>query len=122
MARFSAVAIVGLMLVLVPFSSAQQLDTVVIVGTVSDASGAVIPGVNVTFSHVATGTTYLGSTNEEGSYRSNPPRIGEHLVIAESDGFCDNGGPGVLLSICQAAGRRDRGVQPHHKRLGRRIR
>ena len=87
------------MLVLAPFASAQQLDTALIVGTVSDATGAVIPGVNVTFNHVTTGTTYLSSTNEEGNYRSNPLRIGEYLVIAESDGFRTYSGSGVSLSI-----------------------
>ena len=99
MARFSVYALVGLVLVLAPLASAQQLDTALIVGTVSDASGAVIPGVNVTFNHVATGTTYLSSTNEEGNYRSNPLRIGEYLVIAESDGFRTYSGSGVSLSI-----------------------
>ena len=99
MARFSVFALVGLVLVLAPLASAQQLDTALIVGTVSDASGAVIPGVNVTFNHVATGTTYLSSTNEEGNYRSNPLRIGEYLVIAESDGFRTYSGSGVALSI-----------------------
>ncbi len=99
MARFSVFALVGLGLVLAPLASAQQLDTALIVGTVSDASGAVIPGVNVTFNHVATGTTYLSSTNEEGNYRSNPLRIGEYLVIAESDGFRTYSGSGVALSI-----------------------
>ena len=84
---------------LAPFASAQQLDTALIVGTVADTTGAVIPGVSVTFNHVATGTTYVSSTGAEGNYRSSPLRIGEYLVIAESDGFHTYSGSGVSLSI-----------------------
>ena len=99
MARYSVLVFLGLALVLAPHASAQQLDTALIVGTVADASGAVIPGVNLTFNHIATGTAYTSGTNEEGHYRSNPLRIGEYLVIAESEGFRTYSGSGVSLSI-----------------------
>ena len=35
-----------------------QADTALIIGNVSDATGAVIPGAKVTFAHLATGTEY----------------------------------------------------------------
>ena len=57
-------------LVFVPFMTAQQADTALIVGTISDATGAVVPGANLTFAHLATGTEYNAQTNESGSYRS----------------------------------------------------
>ena len=78
---------------------AQQADTALIVGTVSDTTGAVIPGVAVTFNHVETGTAYTSETNESGNYRSTPLRIGTYLVIVESDGFKSYSGSGVNLSI-----------------------
>ena len=34
----------------------QAADTALIVGTVTDATGAVIPGTDITFAHLATGT------------------------------------------------------------------
>ncbi len=78
---------------------AQQADTALIVGTVSDTTGAVIPGVAVTFNHVETGSTYTSETNESGNFRSNPLRIGTYLVIVEADGFKTYSGSGVNLSI-----------------------
>jgi len=90
----------GALLLLFAFSArAQQIDTALIVGTVTDASGAVIPGVNISFRHVATGTVYTTQTNEEGRYRSQPLRIGEYEVSAEAPGFKKYTGSGVVLSI-----------------------
>ena len=88
-----------LVLGLASVGMAQQMDTALIVGTVSDTTGAVIPGVSVTFNHVETGTTYTAETNESGNFRSNPLRIGTYLVIVESDGFKTYSGSGVNLSI-----------------------
>jgi len=76
-----------------------QQDTSLIVGTISDASGAVIPGAQVTFAHLATGTEYTAAANESGNFRSPPLRIGEYLVVAESDGFKSYSGSGIVLSI-----------------------
>ncbi len=90
---------IALFLALVPFAPGQQLDTALIVGTVTDATGAVIPGVTLTFNHIATGTAYTSGTNAEGNYRSNPLRIGEYLVIAEAAGFRTYSGSGISLSI-----------------------
>ena len=58
----------------------QAADTALVVGTVHDATGAVIPGTTVTFAHLATGTEYSTQTNESGSFRSPPLRIGEYIV------------------------------------------
>ncbi len=88
-----------LVLGLASVGMAQQMDTALIVGTVSDTTGAVIPGVSVTFNHVETGTTYTSETNESGNFRSNPLRIGTYLVTVESDGFKTYSGSGVNLSI-----------------------
>ena len=88
-----------LLLAAAPFASAQQADTALIVGTVSDTTGAVIPGVAVTFNHVETGTVYTSETNESGNYRSNPLRIGNYIVVVEADGFKAYSGSGITLSI-----------------------
>ena len=88
-----------LLLGVAPFAVAQQADTALIVGTVSDTTGAVIPGVNVTFSHIETGTESVTQTNETGSYRSNPLRIGNYIVLVESEGFKAYSGSGITLSI-----------------------
>ena len=80
------------------FALAQQ-DTALIVGTVKDATGAVIPGASMTFAHLVTGTEYRVTTNETGNFRSPPLRIGEYLIVAEAEGFKQYSGSGVNLSI-----------------------
>ena len=77
----------------------QAADTALIVGTVSDGTGAVVPGTDLTFAHLATGTEYTTQSNETGNFRSPPLRIGEYIVIAEAEGFKQYSGSGVNLSI-----------------------
>ena len=124
-----------LLLAAAPFAAAQQADTALIVGTVSDTTGAVIPGVDVTFNHVETGIVSTTQTNESGNYRSNPLRIGNYIVVVEADGFKAYSGSGVTLSIGDVRelnvalevgrgdrGHRSRGVRAaaaDHRELGR---
>jgi len=55
-------------------------------GTVSDATGGVLPGVTVTVLHTATGTTFVGVTDERGVYRI-PVRVGLSRITLELSGF-----------------------------------
>ena len=77
----------------------QAADTALIVGTVTDATGAVIPGTDLTFAHLATGTQYSTQSNETGSFRSPPLRISEYIIVTEAEGFKQYSGSGVSLSI-----------------------
>jgi len=88
-----------LVVLLTGVAGAQQLNTALIVGTVSDASGAVIPGARLTFAHLTTGTESTAETNETGNFRSTPLRIGEYLVLVEAEGFKQYSGSGINLSI-----------------------
>ena len=73
--------------------------THLVVGTVADAAGTVIPGTNVTFAHFATGTEYSTQSNESGRYRSFPLSIGGYILVAEAEGFKQYSGSGAALSI-----------------------
>src|SRR5262245_52342254 len=55
-------------------------------GTVTDSSGAVLPGVTVTATHTASGNTFLGVTDGSGTFRI-PVRTGQIRVTAELSGF-----------------------------------
>src|SRR5207237_5311365 len=55
-------------------------------GTVSDASGAVIPGVSITATHIESGNTFQVATDERGNFRL-PVRVGNYKVTAELPGF-----------------------------------
>ena len=77
----------------------QSADTALIIGSVSDSTGALIPGAKLTFAHLATGSEYNTETNESGSFRSPPLRIGEYIAVAEAEGFKAYSGSGIVLSI-----------------------
>lgn len=100
MKRFHCLAVsLILLLAVAPFAIAQQADTALIVGTITDTTGAVIPRVNVTFNNIETGIASSAQTNETGNYRSNPLRIGTYIVVVEAEGFKTYSGSGVTLSI-----------------------
>jgi Carboxypeptidase regulatory-like domain/TonB dependent receptor len=64
-----------------------QVDEGSISGTVQDASGAVIPGAQVTLLNTDQGLTLTGTTNSGGEYTFSPVRIGHYSVSATAPGF-----------------------------------
>src|SRR5438270_10356836 len=57
-----------------------QKDTGSIVGTVRDATGAVIPRAKVTVSDLDKGTAFVTSTGSSGDYVASPLRVGRYSV------------------------------------------
>ena len=80
-----------------------QVETARITGTVTDSTGAVIPGTMITFVHVATNTTFEMQADEVGRYVSPPLRIGEYRVELVSEGFKKAVRTGVHLEINETA-------------------
>ena len=91
--------IVGLFLILPALAYAQEAT---LAGTVTDATGAVLPGVTVTAVNEATGNTFTGVTDERGNYRI-PVRVGSYKVTAEIQGFTTVARAGVQLLVGQTA-------------------
>lgn len=58
-----------------------------ILGTVTDSSGAAVPGANVTVKNVDTGLTRTVTTTDDGSYSAPELPIGNYSVTAEKAGF-----------------------------------
>ena len=56
-------------------------------GTVSDATGALIPGVEISATHTATGVVSSAITNESGTYRFPSLQPGPYQVKASLTGF-----------------------------------
>src|SRR5678815_641946 len=56
-------------------------------GTVSDVSGALIPGVTITATNIATGIVNTVVTNEAGAYQFASLQTGTYKVTAELPGF-----------------------------------
>ncbi len=80
-----------------------QTETARISGTVTDASGAVIPGAEVTFTHVATNTVYSTEAGADGRFLSVPLRIGEYRVEVQAPGFKRYVRSGIVLQLNQTA-------------------
>src|SRR5207244_3470915 len=62
----------------------SQTATGRIVGTVTDPTGAVIPGVTITATNVDTMVTYPAITNEQGAYQAPLLPIGMYTVTADT--------------------------------------
>jgi hypothetical protein len=67
--------------------ASAQFDTAAVVGTVHDASGAVVPDAKVTLTNTATGVSLTRNTGADGNYEFVAVRPGEYVVTAEKPGF-----------------------------------
>jgi hypothetical protein len=76
-----------------------QLDTGSIVGTVTDSSGAVLPGVTVTATQTETGVTTTVVTTDKGQYVFPALKIGRYSVAAELSGFRRAISDGIELHV-----------------------
>lgn len=70
-----------------PGAYGQTMTTGDIVGTVTDASGAVVPNAKVTAKLTATNETHSGVTNGSGEYRFSLMQPGDYLVTGEATGL-----------------------------------
>ena len=92
--------VAGLFLcLLVASSTLAQLPTATILGTVKDASGAVVPGANVTARNIDTGSTRTVPTEGDGSYRLSAMPIGHYEIRVEHEGFQAEVRSGLELTV-----------------------
>jgi hypothetical protein len=80
----------------------QTVLEAVLMGTVTDSTGAVLPGVTVSAVHEATGNTFEAVTDASGSFRL-PVRTGSYRVTAQLSGFQTVLRTGVQLLLGQQA-------------------
>jgi len=76
-------------------------DTATIVGTVTDSSGAVMPGVKVTVSNPERGFVREVASNTAGEYTAARIPIGDYLITAETSGFQKLVRSGIALTAGQ---------------------
>lgn len=88
-------------LALAPALSAQLATTTSLVGTISDATGKVIPDAKVTAVETGTADTYNGVTNSQGYYSLEFVRVGKYNVTAEAPGFQKVTTTGIIVDINQ---------------------
>src|SRR2546430_9842862 len=89
----------SLMVLVFILSTNAQSRTAAIVGTVTDASGAVVPEAKVTVTNVLTGETKATTTRDYGEYTVVNLLYGQYKVIVEKSGFQRVERRGLTLEI-----------------------
>jgi Carboxypeptidase regulatory-like domain/TonB dependent receptor len=84
-------------------SAFAQTETGRIIGTLTDTSGAVIPGATVTLTHVQTNRETVATTDDTGRYVSIPLAIGNYRVAVERAGFKKVIRSGITLQVGETA-------------------
>ena len=84
----------------IPATAAAQEAT--LTGTISDGTGAVLPGVTVTAVHEATGNRFVAVSDDRGTYRL-ALRVGGYVLTAELQGFTTVTRSGLQLLVGQTA-------------------
>jgi hypothetical protein len=96
-------AIALLLLCSVPRPAAGQAVTGTILGTVTDATGSVVPGATVTATNVGTGLTRTAVTDAAGEYTFPSMPTGNYSVTAELSGFRTTMLSNIHLGVDQRA-------------------
>lgn len=95
--RVAAVAVVILLFAVCAQTSKAQ-DTADVVGTVTDASGAIIPGATVTLTNIGTNVQQTTQTSGTGDYVFTLLQVGTYSIKVEAKGFKAFVAPNVSLS------------------------
>lgn len=93
----------GLLLSVLALPARAQLSSGTILGTVTDASGAVVPGATVKVINPATNLTREVATNEDGNFRVDQLPVGVYQVEFEKQGFKKEIRANVKVDIDQRA-------------------
>src|SRR6266699_3912524 len=83
--------------------SFAQTSTATILGTVKDASGALIPGVSITVKHTESGLTRTVVTGENGGYNVPLLPVGAYEITTTMPGFKSDVRSGINLVVGQEA-------------------
>ncbi len=88
---------------LVPAVLLGQVSTGTINVQVQDSSGAAVPAALITLTHVSTGQTRQGTSNERGEFLASFLPVGEYSITAEFSGFKRKTISGLALRVDQTA-------------------
>jgi hypothetical protein len=88
-------------LLLVAIPAFAQLPVGTILGTVKDATGAVVPGATVMITNSDTQVSRTLTTAADGTYRAPELPVGHYLVKAEHEGFKAVTHTGITLNVSE---------------------
>ncbi len=96
-------ATIFLLSVMLQNSVTAQTITATISGTVSDATGAIVPGATVTATSNETGLTKSSTATDEGRYVITFLQPGTYNIKVDKQGFAENTVQNIKLEIAQSA-------------------
>jgi len=76
-----------------------QFDTGTVTGTVTDASGAVVPKATITVKNIGTGYQKSLVTDQNGDFQAYSIPLGTYLVTAGAAGFADTKSENIRLNV-----------------------
>src|SRR5881397_3783745 len=91
------------LLVLAAATLSLAQTTAGLTGTITDASGAVVPGARVTVTNVDTGVKRDAASNESGLYQFPLLQPGNYSIAVQREGFKAVTRDGVRLEVNQVA-------------------
>src|SRR2546427_6435432 len=97
------ILVVALSLLLSPRATLAQVANAELVGTVRDASQAILVGVAVRLTNVETGGTQAAQTNDSGLYSFYNIVPGKYMLVAEQSNFKRRRLEGIVLQVAQRA-------------------
>jgi hypothetical protein len=100
--RKTTLIVVFLWLVGAAVTGLAQVDTGTVVGTIKDASGAVVPNATATATNLDTGVKTAVKSASDGNYVITPVKIGRYSVSAEAAGFRTEVRQNIVLDVQQA--------------------
>jgi hypothetical protein len=99
--RKTNLIVVFLWLVGAAVTGLAQVDTGTVVGTIKDASGAVVPNATATATNLDTGIKTAVKSASDGNYVITPVKIGRYSVSAEAAGFRTEVRQNIVLDVQQ---------------------
>src|SRR5881409_4529152 len=93
--------LVTICVLLMALAASAQTDRGTITGTVSDATGAVIPGATIEAKNVATGTVYQAGSTETGNYTLAQLPAGTYELSVNLPGFRRFVRPGIVVEVAR---------------------
>jgi len=101
-ALFRSLLLVAAVAGICHFGWGQEV-TASIIGTITDPSGAALPGATVTATSQERGQTHTTLTNDSGLYRIAQLPVGSYTVKVEKGGFAVASYPAFVLTLNQVA-------------------
>lgn len=100
---FLFVLTLALILIIGPSHSEAQLSTATALGTVTDSTGADVPGAKIVFTQIQTNFTRATTTDSQGEYRAEFLPLGPYTVKVSAPGFTEIVRNGIVLNGAEVA-------------------